>query len=688
MRTNSFARLHRNRFWLQARGMLFSKYRSLSHIRRKGILSHVHKTRRTHFRLKKLSRTRVKPQGSAQVAVHLGAEVVKHDITEGQSPGCPLKTDNPEEVHSADMSAAISGCPVVLSEESAVHAPPLELSSIHFSLNVIGQTVDNVHPSCASPEEAGQRTKQTAECRSVKRSLSKKSSRLSRNGRRRGLPLLKWHRRLSRFDFQFCRYRVGSSWFGRCRKGRKSRNIPHISNLRDNSQKAKVLPYLSSPNTEPKDLIREGSGNDLKKLGKIERVPEEGGSEPAEGTLAQDQSALSVWSSGLEAVCGPAGGNKHTSMSCDSSGPKTQPQLDKPEGPEISRVDHSHSSGISGLEIDKQTLPASSPPAGDGEDKEAALPPPCLVQGSGPLRDHRYCRTTVGAPNSVTHSKNLRTKEVAATSSQLLSKQVTNEAIKELIHEYLKHFYGKHGSFIPLSKSDVLKHLNNKLNTDLKDRKSLIYTELTKYQAVLASSPMRCFKVVYNKHMLTLEDLSTLDNQNWVNDQVINMYGELIEEAVNHKVHFFNSFFHRQLVTKGYEGVKRWTKKVDLFTKKLLLIPIHLEIHWSLITVDIATRNVYFYDSQGIVFRHAIENILKYIMAEAKEKEQMVYQKGWKMIINKRIPQQRNDNDCGVFVLEYCKCLALGRPLQFSQADMPKIRKRIYKELCDCKLAE
>lgn len=29
------------------------------------------------------------------------------------------------------------------------------------------------------------------------------------------------------------------------------------------------------------------------------------------------------------------------------------------------------------------------------------------------------------------------------------------------------------------------------------------------------------------------------------------------------QVHFFNSFFHRQLVTKGYNGVKRWTKKVS-----------------------------------------------------------------------------------------------------------------------------
>ncbi|MEQ2196144.1 Sentrin-specific protease 5, partial [Xenoophorus captivus] len=70
------------------------------------------------------------------------------------------------------------------------------------------------------------------------------------------------------------------------------------------------------------------------------------------------------------------------------------------------------------------------------------------------------------------------------------------------------------------------------------------------------------------------------------------------------QVHFFNSFFYKQLVAKGYDGVKRWTKKVDLFSKWLLLIPIHLEIHWSLIAVTMATKTISYYDSQGIVFRH------------------------------------------------------------------------------------
>ncbi|CAB1332282.1 unnamed protein product [Coregonus sp. 'balchen'] len=291
------------------------------------------------------------------------------------------------------------------------------------------------------------------------------------------------------------------------------------------------------------------------------------------------------------------------------------------------------------------------------------------------LWDHRdYCKTGVWAPSPEPEKESATdsAQQTQPSPKQPKPEEGNHEGIRDLIHEFLELFYVKYGSFIPLSETDVLEHLKNKCNTDFDDKKLNIHSEVVKYKAGLASTPMNCFKVDYNKHTLTLEDLSTLDDQNWVNDQVINMYGELIMEATEHKVHFFNSFFHRQLVAKGYEGVKRWTKK----------------IHWSLITVDMANHHIHYYDSQGIVFKYTIENIMRYILAEAKEKNQATYQNGWKMIINKGIPQQKNDSDCGVFVLEYCKCLALKEPLQFTQHDMPKVRKRIYKELCDCKLSD
>lgn len=44
--------------------------------------------------------------------------------------------------------------------------------------------------------------------------------------------------------------------------------------------------------------------------------------------------------------------------------------------------------------------------------------------------------------------------------------------------------------------------------------------EIARYRAGLASAPIAGFMVMYNKHSLSLEDLGTLEEQNWINDQV------------------------------------------------------------------------------------------------------------------------------------------------------------------------
>lgn len=307
----------------------------------------------------------------------------------------------------------------------------------------------------------------------------------------------------------------------------------------------------------------------------------------------------------------------------------------------------------------------------------------CGMQHHWALRDHRlYCQPGTWEMDETSGKGRSEEAEVDGETQN----EESLEQLTDMVHEFLESFYMKYGSFTPLSETDVEEHLKKNGNSDLSKRGLDIKGEMTRYRSGLASAPIAGFMVMYNKHTLGLEDLGTLEEQNWLNDQIINMYGELIMEATQQKVHFFNSFFHKQLVAKGYDGVKRWTKKVDLFSKWLLLFPIHLEIHWSLVTVTMATKTISYYDSQGIVFRHTTDNIMKYLLSEAREKEQTAFQKGWKITIIKGIPQQKNDSDCGVFVLEYCRCLSVKQPLLFSQEDMPRIRKRIYKELCDCRL--
>ncbi|XP_063742792.1 uncharacterized protein LOC134866511 isoform X2 [Eleginops maclovinus] len=223
--------------------------------------------------------------------------------------------------------------------------------------------------------------------------------------------------------------------------------------------------------------------------------------------------------------------------------------------------------------------------------RERTMVPARRIEVGVPSSPHHLTSVAPGQNQFLTrHTNKGISSKCSPTDVRLLAKD---------IQEFLEDFYGIYGSFIPLQKRDVLRHLKRKFNTDFSGRKNIVFQEVTKYQALMFKKPVPCFQVLYKKHTLTLEDLSTLADQNWLNDQVMNMYGELIMESAHHKVHFLNSFFHRQLMTKGYDGVKRWTKQVELFSKSLLLVPIHLEVHWCLVTADIGKKKICLYDSQG-----------------------------------------------------------------------------------------
>ncbi|CAI9583394.1 unnamed protein product [Staurois parvus] len=195
------------------------------------------------------------------------------------------------------------------------------------------------------------------------------------------------------------------------------------------------------------------------------------------------------------------------------------------------------------------------------------------------LLDHPYCKSPL-QETLLEEGLDISEKQALKNGHKIIS-NITDDQLVSSICGLLNETMKKYGSLIPLSEREVLTRLKEVFNEDLSYRASFINKEISKYRAKHSKTTACSFRVLYNKHVLDLDDLTTLDGQNWINDQVINMYGELIMDAVPDKVHFLNSFFHRQLMTKGYNGVKRWTKKVDVFKKILLLIPIHLEVHWS-----------------------------------------------------------------------------------------------------------
>ncbi|XP_039564424.1 sentrin-specific protease 1 isoform X3 [Passer montanus] len=148
---------------------------------------------------------------------------------------------------------------------------------------------------------------------------------------------------------------------------------------------------------------------------------------------------------------------------------------------------------------------------------------------------------------------------------------------------------------------------------------------------------------------ITRKDIQTLNNLNWLNDEIINFYMNLLMERSKDKdlpaVHAFNTFFFTKLKTAGYQAVKRWTKKVDIFSVDLLLVPIHLGVHWCLAVVDFRKKTITYYDSMGGINSEACRILLQYLKQESLDKKRKEFDtNGWALLSKKsqEIPQQMN----------------------------------------------
>ncbi|XP_014313680.1 sentrin-specific protease 1 isoform X2 [Myotis lucifugus] len=192
---------------------------------------------------------------------------------------------------------------------------------------------------------------------------------------------------------------------------------------------------------------------------------------------------------------------------------------------------------------------------------------------------------------------------------------------------------------------------------------------------------------------ITRKDIQTLNHLNWLNDEIINFYMNMLMERSKEKglpsVHAFNTFFFTKLKTAGYQAVKRWTKKVDVFSVDILLVPIHLGVHWCLAVVDFRKKNITYYDSMGGINNEACRILLQYLKQESIDKKRKEFDtNGWQLFSKKsqEIPQQMNGSDCGMFACKYADCITKDRPINFTQQHMPYFRKRMVWEILHRKL--
>uniref|UniRef100_A0A0D9VV62 Ubiquitin-like protease family profile domain-containing protein n=1 Tax=Leersia perrieri TaxID=77586 RepID=A0A0D9VV62_9ORYZ len=180
---------------------------------------------------------------------------------------------------------------------------------------------------------------------------------------------------------------------------------------------------------------------------------------------------------------------------------------------------------------------------------------------------------------------------------------------------------------------------------------------------------------------ITKEKFWCLRTRGWLNDEVINLYLELLKERAEReperflKCHFFNTFFYKKLACGktgyDYESVRRWTTPnrlgYELVQCEKIFVPVHIGMHWCLAIINMKDRSFQYLDSLGSV-DHVVLNILaRYIMDELNDKSNIKVDTSSWLEIRESIPLQQNGWDCGMFMLKFIDFHSRGVGLNFNQ---------------------
>jgi sentrin-specific protease 1 len=129
-----------------------------------------------------------------------------------------------------------------------------------------------------------------------------------------------------------------------------------------------------------------------------------------------------------------------------------------------------------------------------------------------------------------------------------------------------------------------------------------------------------------------------------------------------------------------YPGVKRWTKKFDVFSYDKIFFPINIRnFHWTLLVVYVQEREIIYYDSMNGAGGIYLKRFMQWVKDEAREKKGMaIDENDWTLRSQLRsVPQQNNGCDCGVFSIICADFISDDLPLSYSQDDMLAFRIKI-----------
>ncbi|KAL3339251.1 hypothetical protein AABB24_028074 [Solanum stoloniferum] len=179
-------------------------------------------------------------------------------------------------------------------------------------------------------------------------------------------------------------------------------------------------------------------------------------------------------------------------------------------------------------------------------------------------------------------------------------------------------------------------------------------------------------------------DMESLAPEAYLSSTIMNFYIRYLQKTKPHadvdEYHFFNTYFYQKLkeavLSKQNEKeasfvrLRRWWKGVNIFEKAYIFLPIHEDLHWSLVIICIPDKEdqlgpiLLHLDSLGLHCSKALfATIRKFLVEEWKFLRQgevpalPISDKIWENLPRRideniiQVPQQRNEYDCGLFVL-------------------------------------
>ncbi|XP_002522657.2 probable ubiquitin-like-specific protease 2A isoform X3 [Ricinus communis] len=202
---------------------------------------------------------------------------------------------------------------------------------------------------------------------------------------------------------------------------------------------------------------------------------------------------------------------------------------------------------------------------------------------------------------------------------------------------------------------------------------------------------------------ISKRDVELLRPETFINDTIIDFYIKFLKNKIQpedqHRYHFFNSFFFRKLADldkdpsgacegrAAFQRVRKWTKKVNLFEKDFIFIPVNYSLHWSLIVICHPGEVAHFRDEECEIApkvpcilhmdsirgsHRGLKNLIQsYLCEEWKERHSEILDDASSKFsclrfVPLELPQQENSFDCGLFLLHYVELFLEGVPINFS----------------------